>query len=308
MAAMGGGGRVARSGANCGLRAVLQFEGAVGSTLQRRNCSWEECWGPSELSALCHFHSGCQVPHFTIPSCSTQPPTCSLSPASGDQEQDAYGPPSINWDYAFSFTAADSNDSLLQPTSLPLSSSTSLDSLPGVHLAHDSSFDNDLNWNTFSLPSSDSHHFLGNDNSLASGNLTSFTTAGEQLNILAMSSGLDMMSNTDLSEPMIKDLSQSGSSSTSSKGRISSSPEQSSAYSRMSTTKHSPLAPESTKIEKRKANTLAARRYRQKRVDQMSGLESELKEVKTERDDLKVRCARLEGEVETLRALLRAQK
>lgn len=53
---------------------------------------------------------------------------------------------------------------------------------------------------------------------------------------------------------------------------------------------------------------MAARRYRQKRVDQMSGLESELKEVKSERDDLKVRCARLEGEVETLRALLRAQK
>ncbi len=61
-------------------------------------------------------------------------------------------------------------------------------------------------------------------------------------------------------------------------------------------------------MEKRKANTLAARRYRQKRVDQMSGLESELKEVKSERDDLKVRCAKLEGEVEVLRALLRAQK
>lgn len=76
----------------------------------------------------------------------------------------------------------------------------------------------------------------------------------------------------------------------------------------MSTTKHSPLAPETSKVEKRKANTLAARRYRQKRVDQMSSLESELKDVKTERDDLKVRCARLEGEVETLRALLRAQK
>jgi hypothetical protein len=76
----------------------------------------------------------------------------------------------------------------------------------------------------------------------------------------------------------------------------------------MQSSKNSPLAAESARVEKRKANTLAARRYRQKRVDQMSSLEGELKDVKSERDDLKVRCARLEGEVETLRALLRAQK
>jgi hypothetical protein len=61
-------------------------------------------------------------------------------------------------------------------------------------------------------------------------------------------------------------------------------------------------------VEKRKANTMAARRYRQKRVDQMNDLESQLKETRSERDDLKVRCARLEGEVETLRQLLRSQK
>ncbi|CAO2652949.1 Nn.00g023600.m01.CDS01 [Neocucurbitaria sp. VM-36] len=107
---------------------------------------------------------------------------------------------------------------------------------------------------------------------------------------------------------MTKDHSQSGSSYTSSKDRMSSSPEQSSVFSKLSTSKHSPLAPEVARVEKRKANTLAARRYRQKRVDQMSSLETELKEVKTERDNLKVRCARLEGEVETLRALLRSQK
>jgi hypothetical protein len=76
----------------------------------------------------------------------------------------------------------------------------------------------------------------------------------------------------------------------------------------MQSTKNSPLSADVARVEKRKANTLAARRYRQKRVDQMSSLESELKDVKSERDDLKVRCARLEGEVETLRALLRAQK
>jgi hypothetical protein len=53
---------------------------------------------------------------------------------------------------------------------------------------------------------------------------------------------------------------------------------------------------------------MAARRYRQKRVDQMSTLESQLKDTQNERDALKFRCARLEGEVETLRALLAAKK
>jgi hypothetical protein len=102
--------------------------------------------------------------------------------------------------------------------------------------------------------------------------------------------------------------SQSGSSTSSHKDRNSPSSEQTSP-SIFSSAKHSPLAPDpSSKVEKRKANTLAARRYRQKRVDQMSTLEAELKEVKAEREDLKVRNARLEGEVETLRALLRSQK
>ncbi|OCL10491.1 hypothetical protein AOQ84DRAFT_387485 [Glonium stellatum] len=63
-----------------------------------------------------------------------------------------------------------------------------------------------------------------------------------------------------------------------------------------------------SRIEKRKLNTLAARRYRQKRVDQISGLEAALKETQLERDALKVRVARLEGEAETLRQLLQARK
>ncbi|OSS47549.1 hypothetical protein B5807_07246 [Epicoccum nigrum] len=81
-------------------------------------------------------------------------------------------------------------------------------------------------------------------------------------------------------------------------------------------TKSSPPAEPPTKVEKRRANTLAARRYRQKRVDQMSGLEAELKEVKAERDEWKqngdedlrvhgckmVRCGDSEGlrSIETL--------
>ena len=103
------------------------------------------------------------------------------------------------------------------------------------------------------------------------------------------------------------DRSQSGSS-TSIHNRNSYSPEQSPHTRLSNSTKSSPSNEPPSKVEKRKANTLAARRYRQKRVDQMSGLEAELKEVKADRDEWKVRCAKLEGEVEALRALLHAQK
>jgi len=59
-----------------------------------------------------------------------------------------------------------------------------------------------------------------------------------------------------------------------------------------------------SKVHKRTLNTLAARRYRQKRVDQVSSLESALKETEAERDELKIRVARLEGEVQVLRGLM----
>lgn len=60
-----------------------------------------------------------------------------------------------------------------------------------------------------------------------------------------------------------------------------------------------------SKIQKRTLNTLAARRYRQKRVDQVSSLETSLKETQDERDELKLKVARLEAEVEVLRGLVR---
>jgi len=66
----------------------------------------------------------------------------------------------------------------------------------------------------------------------------------------------------------------------------------------------SPTSPNS-KVHKRTLNTLAARRYRQKRVDQMAELEQKLKESEKEKEDLQMRVARLEGEVEVLRGLLR---
>ncbi|KFY76049.1 hypothetical protein V498_09779 [Pseudogymnoascus sp. VKM F-4517 (FW-2822)] len=61
-------------------------------------------------------------------------------------------------------------------------------------------------------------------------------------------------------------------------------------------------------IRKRKLNTLAARRYRQKRVDQVTELEAALKKTQRERDDLSVRVARLEGELGAMRQMLNSGK
>lgn len=59
-------------------------------------------------------------------------------------------------------------------------------------------------------------------------------------------------------------------------------------------------------IEKRRNNTLAARRYRQKRLDHIEELESALAATARERDELKVKVARLEGELGGLKELLKS--
>ena len=56
--------------------------------------------------------------------------------------------------------------------------------------------------------------------------------------------------------------------------------------------------------EKRHRNKLAARRLRQKKMDQMSDLESRLEEMTKERDELRLKAAKWEGEVMVLRQLL----
>lgn len=71
----------------------------------------------------------------------------------------------------------------------------------------------------------------------------------------------------------------------------------------------SPVSKESSKetparVTKRQLNTLAARRYRQRRLDQVKNLEAELEKVQRERDELKLRVSKLEGETEALRNLL----
>ncbi|RYP62178.1 hypothetical protein DL769_007419 [Monosporascus sp. CRB-8-3] len=55
---------------------------------------------------------------------------------------------------------------------------------------------------------------------------------------------------------------------------------------------------------KRQRNNEAARKYRQKRIDRITELESELAEVKQERDDLRIRLARQEAETAALRSML----
>jgi predicted nucleic acid-binding Zn-ribbon protein len=53
------------------------------------------------------------------------------------------------------------------------------------------------------------------------------------------------------------------------------------------------------------AEILAAKRYRQKKIDRIEELENEVKEVKQERDDLRIRLARQEAEVAALREMLK---
>ncbi|KAK9430379.1 hypothetical protein V1505DRAFT_386062 [Lipomyces doorenjongii] len=62
------------------------------------------------------------------------------------------------------------------------------------------------------------------------------------------------------------------------------------------------------RVVKRQLNTLAARRYRQRRLDQMKDLEDELRDVRRERDELRIRVSKLEGETEVLKSLLGDQK
>ncbi|MCJ1295598.1 hypothetical protein MMC34_007161 [Xylographa carneopallida] len=59
-----------------------------------------------------------------------------------------------------------------------------------------------------------------------------------------------------------------------------------------------------SRIEKRTANTLAARRYRQNRLNMISELELLLKATQQERDALKIQLARLQGENQVLKDLV----
>lgn len=57
-------------------------------------------------------------------------------------------------------------------------------------------------------------------------------------------------------------------------------------------------------VEKRRRNTMAARRFRKRKQDHVSDLESQLAKVAKERDDLRLQVAKWEGEAMALRKLL----
>lgn len=55
---------------------------------------------------------------------------------------------------------------------------------------------------------------------------------------------------------------------------------------------------------KRQRNTMAARKYRQKRLDRIAELEQALADMTGERDDLRLKLARREAQVDALREML----
>lgn len=64
----------------------------------------------------------------------------------------------------------------------------------------------------------------------------------------------------------------------------------------------------SSRAEKRKANTFAARRHRQNRLDKIAELESALKAIQLERDAPKVQVAKLEGGTQVLKDIVGGRK
>ncbi|KAK5993074.1 hypothetical protein PT974_06502 [Cladobotryum mycophilum] len=65
-----------------------------------------------------------------------------------------------------------------------------------------------------------------------------------------------------------------------------------------------PQSDEAQAAIKRQRNTMAARKYRQKRLDRISDLERALADMTSERDELRLKLARREAEVDALREML----
>ncbi|RGP79004.1 gaf domain nucleotide-binding [Fusarium longipes] len=82
------------------------------------------------------------------------------------------------------------------------------------------------------------------------------------------------------------------------------SPSASSSSSSSRKRKSSPEEEDSAVTLKRQRNTLAARKYRQKRLDRISELEEALAAMTNERDDMRLQLARREAEVDALREML----
>lgn len=68
--------------------------------------------------------------------------------------------------------------------------------------------------------------------------------------------------------------------------------------------KATPEEEETSIAIKRQRNTVAARKYRQKRLDRIAELESALEAMTNDRDDIRLKLARKEAEVDALREML----
>lgn len=62
------------------------------------------------------------------------------------------------------------------------------------------------------------------------------------------------------------------------------------------------------RIEKRQRNNVAARKYRQKRIDRIEELEAALSSMTKERDNLRIKAARSDAEIQLLKDMLHKPK
>lgn len=92
----------------------------------------------------------------------------------------------------------------------------------------------------------------------------------------------------------------------------SSSPSDDGSFSSTSGNKRKASSPPEDEVVakdlKRQRNTLAARKYRQKRLDRIAELEQALADMTGDRDDLRLKLARREAEVDALREMLGSKK
>ncbi|KAJ1338085.1 cyclic AMP-dependent transcription factor ATF-2 [Microdochium nivale] len=71
--------------------------------------------------------------------------------------------------------------------------------------------------------------------------------------------------------------------------------------------KSSPAKTDPDVLLKRQRNNVAAHKYRQKRIDRITELETEVEDIKKERDDLRIKLARQEAETAALKLMLQMQ-
>lgn len=113
------------------------------------------------------------------------------------------GSQSINWDFATSYSTADSSGALLDTTSLlpTTTASSSSAALSCGLLALDPSFQTTPDWDLF--PISDSH-YLGDGTQLLPGEPALLSTAGDNMNTFTMPSGMGKINNMNTSAPMMR--------------------------------------------------------------------------------------------------------